>query len=236
MAQGSRKRWLGRTAASGCGVLICTALIGCHNTDQSKDSKTATKQTTGLPGTTTLPPGGTPAKTAQNNSYGNTGGYSNQPSSGLPGANLVTTPGVSQSGITPAGGVAAQPAAQYNRTGNGTNGLTSPPQQMQNFQQQPGAPTSIGAPAMQGFQQSGFPNVGPGAGGTGMNGTLPKDLYAGGITPPPPPSPTLPLPPIPDSSLTGAGVPSPVVPTAPLAPPAGPPASTPNGNPLFRNG
>ena len=58
MSQGPRRGWL-RTLLTGLGVVLCTGLVGCMNSDKDKNQQrfgTNTRQTTtGLPGTRPLP-------------------------------------------------------------------------------------------------------------------------------------------------------------------------------------
>jgi hypothetical protein len=220
MAQGTRGRWL-RVAATGFGVVLCTGLVGCMNSDKPKDTKVGTKQPTqGLPGTPTLPGGANGA--AMNKTPGGTGAY------GGTAIGAGSTFGGSGSNVMQAGGVTAPPGAGLGATGpRGTTGQNTSSGGTSNFgnnnyqQYPPGAPGVIGTPTL--------PGTGPvqPAGGVGMGpssdrGAPSSAAYA-------PPEPVLPPPPPPGhSSAAGSdfgGAALPVQPPPTLAPLAPPPPS-----------
>lgn len=96
MAQGTRK-WV-RVATAGLGVLVCSGLVGCMNTDKDKEkNRIGAKQPTpspGLYGTPTIGANGTASRTP---AAGSTGiqqtGFSQQ-RVGTTGQNTLNTPGV----------------------------------------------------------------------------------------------------------------------------------------------
>jgi len=216
MAQGTRGRWL-RVAATGFGVVICTGLIGCMNTDK-KDTKITGKQPTpGLPGLQQIPPGGS-------------------------GANAMTrtgAPGTFNSpGVQPAGGFTPGAGAAPVRTGLNNN--TSGSSQQYNYGAAPGAPGMISAPARTGIDP---PSVSPGGiqpiggigGPVGMSPAGGSSSTA--FSPAPPALDNTPLPPPPPHSPTAGASTSgavmsptlaPIDPGAPVAPvaPSMPPAGT----------
>ncbi|WP_162670604.1 hypothetical protein [Gemmata massiliana] len=216
MAQGTRGRWL-RGAAVGLGVVLCTGLVGCMNTDKDKKDKLPAKQPSpGLTGTPLIPPGSQSiSKTGGSPGFGT--GYGNG------------------SGIQQTGGTTPS------RVGSsGVNTLSSPPQtslpsNYGNSSAQPGSPGTIGAPAQPNF----VPSVEPPAGGFGSanpspnSNSMPKTtaLSANENTPS---LLDVPLPPPPREASTAAATTPPVVqppssnsqliapslaPLAPLAPP-----------------
>jgi hypothetical protein len=213
MAHGSRGRWL-RAAATGLGVVVCTTLIGCQNTDKWKDNKTAPRQQTGLPGTPTLQPG-TGATTRTNT----------QPNQWVgPGSNLQ--PG---SNVMPAGGGAPGTGNQFIRNTGGVNNLTSQPQQLPNLPAQPGVGSQIGSPTQPGMGYAPPGGLGmspPTPGGASAFTTEPRPVALpldGGPVPPPPPGgasappPSSYLRPSTSGLDYGSGV---VPPIAPISPPA----------------
>ncbi len=196
MAQGTRGRWV-RVATTGLGVLLCTTLIGCMNTDKNKKDKLATKQVTpGLPNTPMLGANGQPiAKNgAPNNQFG-IGGVIQQTGG--------VQPRVGSNGLNTNTGGTAQPNYQY-------------------YPNQPGAPATISPPGQQGFLPSVQPNwngsntspVTPGNPLASAAPTFPAHLDP--LPPPPPGSPT----------ASGSGLVAVQPPTnnlAPIAPPTAPP-------------
>ena len=202
MAQGTRGRWV-RGAAAGLGVLLCTGLVGCMNTDKDKKDKLATKQPgPGLPGT---PPIG-----ANGQSITKTGGA---PAFGA---------GASGSGIQQTGGITPQ---RYGSTGS--NSLTSPPQTFGNTSAQPGSPGTIGAPAspiVPSVYPSGSSPIGA-ASPSGGFGSIPSNLKDPLVSNGPAFLETPPLPPPPPGSPTASGTQLAVQP--PLAPGPLSPASMP---------
>lgn len=223
MAQGTRGRWI-RAATTGLGVMVCTGLIGCMNSDKPKDTKLAKQPAAGLPGTPTLPPGGAASRPGQFGGSQFTGSGAN---------------------IQPTGGFGTVGAGAPGRVGtNGLNTNTSTVGQSQNWNQQnwpaqPGNPGTIGTPA----QPGAFPSVQP-AGGVGAAPYAPYPNAGGvasaGYTPAPsPPAPVLTdnlLPPPPPNIGSPGGSEfagtAPVLPPAPIAP-LGPPPTAPGSSPTF---
>lgn len=217
MAHGSRKRWL-RAAATGFGVLICTGLVGCLNSDKSKDTKfpTTTKQPgPGLPGMPTLQPGA-------GNLPAPKGPGTTQP---YPNGNIIPTGGTSGFGTYP-----PRDGVNYNKTG---------PQQFNDGPAQPGviSPT-IGTPGLPGVQPSGGVGMSPPRGGIAPNVPVPPLTETLPMPPLPPPhlsGPGDPVggplqPPIPSTPPSS-------LPLAPTAPPGGPSSSAfpgaPTSGPLY---
>ncbi|MBN9120685.1 MAG: hypothetical protein J0I06_16300, partial [Planctomycetes bacterium] len=150
MAQGTRGRWV-RAAATGFGVVLCTGLVGCMNSDKPKDTKATRQPGPGLPGTPMLQPGAGAGAAANRTPQPGLG----QPYNG-PGGN-----------IQPTGGFGTTGTSGSFRTGStGVNPLTTSVPQP-NFSAPPGAPGTIGAPAQPGMYPSMQPSVLPvwGAGG-----------------------------------------------------------------------
>ncbi|AMV25082.1 hypothetical protein VT84_11850 [Gemmata sp. SH-PL17] len=213
MAQGTRGRWL-RVAAAGLGMVLCTGLVGCMNTDKDKKDKLPTKQPSpGLTGTPLIPPG--------SQSISKTGGS--------PGFGSAYGNG---SGIQQTGG------AIPSRVGSsGVNTLSSPPQtglpsNFSNPSAQPGSPGTIGAPAQPSF----MPSVEPPAGGVGSanpnsNSNSVQQKHAA-LSTNTPSLVDVPLPPPPpDAPTAAANTPSVAqLPNSlqPIAPPLAPP-SAPSG-------
>jgi hypothetical protein len=196
-----------RVAATGLGVLLCTGLVGCMNSDKPKDIK---KSPTGLPGTPTLPPGNAGA---MNNGVSRTGvNGTNQPYAG-PGANL-------QAGAynSPAAGLGGG-QQRYGTTGQNTLRNTGGVQPAGYTNYAPGAPGAINSPAMPGVMPAGGPApFAP----LGAAPTTPNDRSVAALTPPPPSLPLNdagPVPPLPPSGLDGRPQPFNVQPPTAAAPP-----------------
>jgi hypothetical protein len=213
MAQGTRGRWL-RVAATGFGVVLCTGLVGCMNSDKPKDTKVATKQPTqGLPGTPTLPPGNN--GTAMNRTPGGTGAYGGTAigaggTYGGAGSNLIQTGGVT--GPTGSGlGAAGPRGATGQNTGSGSSNFGT------NYQQlPPGTPGMMGTPTV--------PTTGTvqPAGGVGMGAPLDRGAPSGVVNAPPPELlPPAPPGPLGHGPVTGSGYSDPGV--GPIALPPTPP-------------
>ena len=100
MAHGTRGRWM-RVATTGFGVVLCTGLAGCMNTDKPKETKATPKlPPPGLTGTPMLPGG------AGAGAVGRTG----QPTGQFVGAGANLQPGGGFSppaGRSPASGIRA---------------------------------------------------------------------------------------------------------------------------------
>ena len=210
MAQGSRGRWL-RVASTGFGVVLCTGLVGCMNTDKPKDTKaTAKLPPPGLTGTPMLPSG------AGAGAVSRTG----QPSGQFvgAGANLVQ----------PAGGTFA--GQRYPSNGMNTNTTGQPP--AYNYAAAPGAPGIMNAPTQPGYAQPIQPAAATAPSQYGGGAAAPGGL--GLATPPSLVDMPLPPPPPPYGPAAGAepaGVvmpPAPLGPMAPLTPPT-PPGATGKG-------
>lgn len=211
MAQGTRNRWV-RVATTGLGVLVCTGLVGCLNTDKDKKDKIAKQPapTPGLYGTPSLPNGAN-AKALPPNPYGTTG--------------LQQTGGF------------AQPA---DRTGTNTLKTSVPPQNFGGPSYN--APSTIGAPANpnpsfvpsplpgQGnFQPTGAVNPPGGFTGYNTNSSPNPAAPVGRTATNSPPAPTLtdvgPIPPAPPTGFDNASFQTGAFPIAPPVPPVPPLAS-----------
>lgn len=217
MAQGTRGRWI-RLTTTGLGVLLCTGLVGCWNTDKPKDTKTTPKQ--GLPGTTRLDAAGNPINTnpalrGTGSSLPPTGGLTSNPAAGL-------GSGQPQRYITD---------GRNTNTGNGV--LPANYQDAPGFGGMPSGPAGgINAPVTPGIVQPPAPT-----GRSGSASQYPNNSAGGYATPQPPPPPLtdVPLPPAqpiapgpgPGSSGFGGTAPIQPQPPAPIAPPATPPTGTP---------
>lgn len=217
MAHGTRGRWL-RVAATGFGVVLCTGLVGCMNTDKPKDKGTVRQPGPGLTGTPMLPSG------AGAGAVGRTGQPGGQFTG--PGANLQQA-----GGFQPApGGVAGQ--QRFGSTGQNTNTSGQPP--AYNYAAAPGAAPINSAPTQPGYAQP----IQPAA------GTAPSQYLGGGAAAPsggfaaPPASVDALLPPLPPplhGSAGGAELPGgvlPPVPASPMAPLTPPTPPTGKGAPL----
>jgi hypothetical protein len=243
MAHGTRGRWL-RVATTGLGVVLCTGLVGCLNSDKSKDTKIGAKQQ-GLPKTPYLggPNPGAMAKGGQpTNPYA--GAY--QPGSGFQpasggypqagGPNVL--PASYQPNYPPAASGLGQGQAPY-RSGGNTNTNSMAPINFGGPSNAPGGGSSMGAPALPGA----YPSSMTSAGGTSPT---PYSMSASTAAPNVPPAPALldtPLPPPPpmsggrsgsDFGAGSSGVTPPVAQPASMAPlePTMPAAPTGKGQPL----
>lgn len=215
MAQGTRGRWV-RAIVAGLGVTFSTSLVGCMNWDKPKETKSTTPPKAGLPGTPTLPAGGTAGGAAQ-------------PKWSVPGAGQYTGAG---SNIQPNNNFATGAPPR-----TGTNNLNTTAGPNPYGVQPAGASGTIGAP--------GVPGVAPfqPAGGFGPVGAAPL-APSGGVaagygptSPLPSPADLTILPPAPPSSpgseFAGVGsvLPPNVSPNVgPIAPPASPPTNPQNYN------
>ncbi len=219
MAHGTRGRWL-RVAGTGFGVVLCTGLAGCMNTDKPKDKGTVRQPGPGLTGTPMLPSG------AGAGAVGRTG----QPGGQFAGAGANLQPA---GGFQPAPGTVAG-QQRFGSTGQNTNTSGQPP--AYNYAAAPGAAPINSAPTQPGYAQP----IQPAA------GTAPSQYLGGGATPTPPvyasppPLVDMPLPPPMPlyGSAGGAELPGgvlPPVPAGPMAPltPTPPPGATGKGPQLF---
>jgi|GEM_PF-3365949 len=212
MAQGTRGRWM-RLAATGFGVLLCTSLVGCWNTDKPKDTKATTKQY--LPGTTRLDSAGNPINTnsSQNPAYRSTG-LNSQSSSGL--------------NSNPAAGLGnGQPQRIYTDGRNTNNSSVVQPANYQDAPgfggMPPGPAGAINSPAMPGIVQPPAPT-----GRYGSASQYQNNSAGAGSVPPPPTLSTIPSPPPPPPITSGAGDFGSAAPIPPPPPPGlGVPPSTP---------
>lgn len=190
MAHGTRGRWV-RVAATGFGVLLCTGLIGCMNSDKPKDLK-QTKAPTGLPGTPTLAPnGGAMTKTGQ------------------PPLNGVGANGQPNNILSPTG-VNATPT-RFASTGNNTlntGGNIQPVNYTAGQQPFLGAPAQTGIQPPSGTQNTNWGGSHPGA----FNTPAPP------IEPVPPLPPPVVTPPSTSESFSPAGVPPQYAPMYPTRP------------------
>ncbi len=223
MAHGTRGRWL-RVATTGFGMVLCTGLVGCMNTDKPKDKVAAKQPGPGLVGTPTLPSGAGAGAGAISKIGQPAGQY------------YGTTPGT---GVQPAGGFQPGAGAGPTRFGsNGQNTNTSGQSQPYNYATAPGAPGIINAPTQPGYippsMQLGQPGQPVGASGApsqylGSSGTPGGTAYAS-----PPNLLDMPLPPPPPmhgsvGGIESAGGVQPPVPSpslAPMAPSMPPPSPT----------
>jgi hypothetical protein len=233
MAHGSRGRWL--HAATGFGVMLCTALIGCQNTDQSKDKAATKLPGQGLYGTPTLPNNSA-------NKMQSSGLQNGQQNGQFAGSNLIQTGATGQPGsnVQPANFV-TPPSNSFQRPPSGNNWLQSGPQQQPNFPAQPGAGSQITPPAQTGIQQP-QPPAPPSGGGFGMANPLPTNSGLASGNTPPPPSLALDgsIPPPSTSSAPsvrpGGSLGNDYVPIAPGSPPGGipPTIAPPLSSPSYR--
>jgi len=198
MAQGTRGRLL-TVAAAGFGIVLCTGLAGCQNTDKAKDTKYATKQPApGLPGTPRLDGTGTANRTQQYN-YG------------TPGSTIQQTGGTQVPGAGLGAGTPPYSQTQFGSNGNNPLNTTAP---SQNYGPSGlGASNPITAPTRPGMGYS-QPPSGPVGLGANPGGSLNSVSSA----PPQPQLFDMPLPPpAPNSGVSGASV------AVPIAPPGIPP-------------
>ncbi len=130
MAQGTRGRWM-RVAATGFGVLLCTSLVGCMNSDKPKDLR---KQ--GLPGT--------PSLSATNPGAANARTRMGTQQYGGPGANLQQG-----SPTSPAAGLGAG-ATRYGTSGTNSYNSGAQPTNFNTYGANPGQPGVIGSPTIPG--------------------------------------------------------------------------------------
>jgi hypothetical protein len=237
MAHGLRSRWL-RAMAVGLGVVICTTLIGCQNTNSSTAPKQQSTPTTGLPGTPMLPNNSQTTKSTQPNGQFTGTGSNLQPQSGAYGQQTGMTGtngqptntsgqynnsgqnypyGQTGPGLQQTGGMSPAPSTLYQSGTPGMNNLKSTPQTPNFSATSPGSVTPIGSPALQGVQPPLPPNG-------GLGGMSNSSLSGGFASSPSPPGPGLQLDGIPPPSR--GALPSsdnfPIV-VPPSAPPVGAP-------------
>ncbi len=205
MAQGTRGRWV-RVATTGLGVLLCTGLVGCLNSDKDKRDKLTRQPTQGLHGTPTIGPNGLPiTKNGQPNNQFGAGGV-----------------------IQPAGGVGAA------RPGGGTPQPGSNPNYNPSSWVQPGAGGQPGVQAQPigvNVQPVGVDprwngmNTNPVAPNYGLASAPAYPAHLDPLPPPPPGSPT--------ASGSGFTVQPPTNNFAPIPPSAQPAVGFGNGTMLF---